>query len=151
MIKKSISLAFMVFSISLFFFWVVAFLGIGSFDFILKNFNYFKVINWGILVVGLVILILGFKLNLEKCFSRYREGYPIPNPDRFFLVFGVELLVAIVLCGILYTHILNAKGEEITQINLLRLYDISYLIFANYFCFIVGYLSFRYFGFISKK
>ncbi len=143
--KKSISLLFMIISISLFIFWIVAFIGIDSFEFLLQNFNYFKCINFAFLAVSIAIPILVFKLNLEKLLSRYEEGKPVPNPDKYILLFALELLVFILVGGFIYATILNANEHEVTQINLLRLYHIPFLIFGNYFGFIVNYLSFRYF------
>lgn len=143
--KKSICLLFMITNITLFFFWIVAFVEIESFEFLLQNFNYFKYANIAFLALCIAIPILVFKLNLEKLLSRYEEGKPVPNPDKYILLFALELLVFILVGGFIYATILNANEQEVTQINLLRLYHIPFLIWGSYFGFIVNYLSFRYF------
>ena len=143
--KKSICLLFMITNITLFFFWIVAFIGINSFDFLFQNFNYFRYANIAFLALSIAIPILAFKLNLDKLLSRYEEGKPVPNPDKYILLFALELLVFILVGGFIYATILNANEQEVTQINLLRLYHIPFLTWGNYFAFIVNYLSFRYF------
>jgi hypothetical protein len=92
-----------------------------------------------------------FKLNLDKLLSRYAEGKPVPNPDKYILLFALELLVFILVGGFIYATILNANEQEVTQINLLRLYHIPFLTWGNYFAFIVNYLSFRYLLSKSKE
>lgn len=143
--KKSISIVFMLITTSLFVFWLVAFIGIDSFDFLFQNFNYFRYINIAFLAVSIAVPILVFKLNLDKLLSRYKEGKPLPNPDKYILLFTFLLWVFIIIGGLAYTVILNLKNQEITPINLSRLYHIPFLIWGNYFAFVVNYLSFRYF------
>lgn len=142
--KKSICLLLMIVSIALFGFCIVAFVEIESFEFLLQNFNYFKYANIAFLALSIAIPILVFKLNLDKLLSRYEEGVPVPNPDKYILLFALELLVFILVGGFIYATILNANEQEVTQINLLRLYHIPFLTWGNYFAFIVNYLSFRY-------
>lgn len=149
--KKSICLLFMIVNITLFFFWIVAFIEIESFEFLLKNANYFRWANIAYLAVSIAVPILVFKLNLEKLLSRYEEGVPVPNPDKYILLFALELLVFILVGGFIYATILGTNGQEVTQINLLRLYHIPFLTWGSYFGFIVNYLSFRYFLSKGKK
>ena len=149
--KKSICLFFMITNITLFFFWIVAFIEIESFEFLLKNANYFRWANIAYLAVSVAIPILVFKLNLEKLLSRYEEAVPVPNPDKYLLLFAVELLSCVFIGGFIYATILNINEQEITQINLLRLYHIPFLTWGSYFGFIVNYLSFRYLLSKSKE
>ena len=149
--KKSISLVFMVLSIGLFVFWLFALLGMESFEFLLKNIDYFRYANIAYLAVSVAVPILLFKLNIEKLFSIYEEDVPLPNPDKYIFLFAIELLACIFIAGFVYAIFLNINAQEITQINSLRFYQIPFLILGNYIGFIVEYLSFRYFSSKGKE
>ena len=103
------------------------------------------------MALSIAVPILVFKLNLDKLLSRYEEGVPEPNPNKYILFFTFQLWVFIIIGGLAYTVILNLKSQEITPINLSRFYHIPFLTWGNYLAFVVNYLSFRYFLSKSKE
>lgn len=96
--------------------------------------------------VFVIICLAVFKLNFDKLFSRFPDGEELPKLDKTIFIIGIELLTAVLIIGFLYTVFLNLTEQEISKINLLRLFDISFLILINYAAFILEYLSFRYYS-----
>lgn len=140
-----ITLSFCITNVIFTVFWIVYFFIMNSSSNLLKCFNYIKYINLCFTLIFIIICICVFKLDFDKLFSRFSDGQKLPMLDKTIFMIGVELLIAILIIGFLYTVFLNLTKQEISQTNLLRLYDIPFLIMINYVAFVIEYLSFRYY------
>lgn len=140
-----ITLSFCITNVIFTVFWIVYFFIINSSSNLLQCFNYIKYINLCFTLIFIIICICVFKLDFDKLFSRFSDGQKLPMLDRTIFLIGVELLIAILIIGFLYSVFLNLTNQEISQTNLLRLFDIPFLIMINYVAFVIEYLSFRYY------
>ena len=147
----AITLSFCITNLIFTFFWIIYFFIINSATDLLQYFNYIKYINLCFTLVFVIICLVVFKLDFDKLFSRFPDGEKLPTLDKTIFMIGVELLTAILIIGFLYTVFLNLTDQKISQTNLLRLFDIPFLILINYVAFIIEYLSFRYYLHIKTQ